>query len=514
MTKMKRSLALSFAGAFLAVSVAASAPLDARIFAGKQAQEPASFLVVLREQSDLSGAEAFLDRTERLRFVYETLRARAEFSQTALRRRLRAAGVPFRPFFLVNMIEVKADRALAEELAGRPDVASLAPNPEIPLSFAPPSPEIAPAATRDSPLAADAIEPNVAKIRAPEVWSQGFTGQGIVVAGADTGFLWDHPALKSHYRGFDGSSVSHDYNWHDAIHDAVAGNRCGSDAPAPCDDDGHGTATASLAVGDDGVGNQIGVAPGARFIGCRNMDRGDGTPARYTECFEFFLAPTDHNGRNPRPDLAPHVINNSWGCPASEGCTDPNVLRAVVENVRAAGIMVVVSAGNEGPGCSTVGIPATYEASFAVGATSSLDTIAAFSSRGTVLADGSNRLKPDLSAPGVELRVAATPSGYIARFSGTSGSAPQVAGAVALLWSAAPDLSGRPIATANLLRRTAVPLTSTQDCGGFPGAAVPNAVFGAGRLDVAAAVAAALPRSAPARSTREHPGTRALAPRS
>ena len=78
-------------------------------------------------------------------------------------------------------------------------------------------------------------------------------------------------------------------------------------------------------VGDDGAGNQIGVAPGAKWIGCRNMNEGDGTPATYSECFQWFIAPTDLNNQFPNPTLAPHVINNSWGCPPSEGCTDPDV---------------------------------------------------------------------------------------------------------------------------------------------------------------------------------------------
>jgi subtilisin family serine protease len=241
------------------------------------------------------------------------------------------------------------------------------------------------------------------------------------------------------------------------------------------------------------MGNQIGMAPGARFIACRNMDQGNGTPARYTECFQFFLAPTDHAGANARPDLAAHVINNSWGCDVVEGCTDPNILKAVVENVSAAGIVVVVAAGNEGPACATVADPPSfYDAAFSIGATSNSDTIASFSSRGPVIVDGSNRLKPDICAPGVSLRVANPPASYRSTFTGTSGSAPEATGAVALLWSAAPQLIGQVVTTADVLRRTAVPLTSTQDCGRFSGSRVPNVVFGWGRLDVAAAVTAAL----------------------
>ena len=116
-------------------------------------------------------------------------------------------------------------------------------------------------------------------------------------------------------------------------------------------------------------GNQIGVAPGAKWIGCRNMDQGNGTPATYTECFQFFIAPTDLNNQNPNPTLRPHVMNNSWGCPTSEGCA-PDSLQTIVENTRAAGIFVEVSAGNGGSGCSTVNDPpAIYDASYSTGAT-------------------------------------------------------------------------------------------------------------------------------------------------
>ena len=110
-------------------------------------------------------------------------------------------------------------------------------------------------------------------------------------------------------------------------------------------------------------------------------------------------------GSDPRPDLAPDVINNSWGCPKSEGCTEPNVLLAAVQNVRAAGILTVHSAGNSGPTCSTVNAPAAiYAEVFSVGATTNMDTLASFSSRGPVTVDDSNRLKPDISAPGVSIR--------------------------------------------------------------------------------------------------------------
>ena len=514
--KRKPSLLLVLPGVLLAAAAfAGDAALDPRIFAGKTAGEPASFLVVMREQADLSGAEGLTDKTEKGTFVYEALAAQARVSQAALRSDLDAKGIPYRSYYLVNMLEIEGTRRLAEELAARPDVSTIAANPEVALEPQPVIPETVVAPARGSPLAAHAVEPNIAKIGAPDVWSRGFTGQGIVVGIADTGIAWEHPALKTHYRGFDGATASHDYNWHDAIHDAAAGSSCGSDNRAPCDDDGHGTSTTSLSVGDDGAGNQIGVAPGARFIGCRNMEKGVGTPARYTECFQFMIAPTDLNGANPRPDLAAHVINNSWGCPTTEGCTDPNVLKAIVENVRAAGIVVVASAGNSGSSCSTItDPPAFYDAAFCVGATSNTDTIASFSSRGPITVDGSNRLKPDITAPGVSTRVARPGGTFTTAFSGTSASAPHVSGAVALLLSAAPGFIGHPSATIDLLERTATALTSTQDCGGLPGSAIPNPVFGFGRLNIAAAVNLAAPPARPkALTVPRRGGTRQIAPR-
>src|SRR5690606_10163963 len=128
--------------------------------------------------------------------------------------------------------------------------------------------------------------------------------------------------------------------------------------------------------------------PNAKWIACRNMDGGNGTPATYLECFEWLLAPYAY-GKNPmvdgNPAMAPHVINNSWGCPPEEGCTGDEILPAL-QAMKAAGIMVVVSAGNDGPGCGTIqSPPAIHSAlSFSVGAYNhrGSGSIATFSSRG------------------------------------------------------------------------------------------------------------------------------------
>ncbi|MGE5414752.1 MAG: S8 family serine peptidase, partial [Syntrophomonadaceae bacterium] len=489
-------------------AAAANASVDARIFEGKAAGEHASFLVVLREPADVSSATSIADRAERRRFVYENLRAHAEQTQAPLRRRLEAAGVRFRPHWLVDMLEVEGDAALANELAARADVSRIALNRPSRLA----RPEAMPprAAPRDAGATA---EPNIGKIGAPALWALGFTGQGIVLGLADTGFEWTHPAIVNRYRGAGGD---HSYSWHDAVHDAAPGNRCGSDAPAPCDDEGHGTGTAGLAVGEGGIG----AAPGATLIGCRNMDRGNGTPARYAECFEWLLAPTDSNGDNPRLDLGADVINNSWTCPPSEGCTDPEVLRGVVEAVRAAGVAVVFAAGNDGsmaaggPQCFTVTqAPAIYAAALSVGATSIDDTLATFSSVGPVTADGSDRIKPDLTAPGVSLRTAAPGGAYDSAFSGTSGAAPQVSGSIALLWSAEPGLRGDVDRTEQQLELAAVPLRMTSFCGGYSGEDIPNPYFGWGRLDIATAYSSSPDRDGPVRLSVLPPTPRPLAPR-
>jgi subtilisin family serine protease len=340
-----------------------------------------------------------------------------------------------------------------------------------------------------------AVEGGITYTRAPEVWSQGYTGQGIVAAGADTGYRWDHTALRDHYRGWNGASANHDYNWHDSIHSG--GGSCGANSPQPCDDNGHGTHTMGTMVGDDGAGNQVGMAPGAKWIGCRNMDQGVGTPATYIECFEFFLAPYPVGGTPAQgdPAKAPHVTNNSWGCPPSEGCS-ASTLQAAVEAQRAAGIVTVVAAGNAGPNCSSVNDPpAIYDASYSIGAFNhGTGTIASFSSRGPVTLDGSNRLKPDISAPGVGIRSSTrTSTTSYGTSSGTSMAAPHTTGAVALLLSAKPALGGQVDEIEGYLNDTAVQV-STTSCSS---SGSPNNVYGAGRLDVKTAVDLALTTISP-----------------
>jgi len=463
------------------------------------------FLVVLREQADLTAAAELATKADRGAWVFRRLSDAARSSQPPVLAALEALGAKHRSFWVANMIQVEGGLATVAAMANRSDVARVSANPRV--AFSEPLP--GDAGRVASPTT---IEWNVQQIRAPQVWAAGFTGQGIVVGGQDTGYQWNHPALINKYRGWNGVSADHNYNWHDAIHSG--GGFCGADSPAPCDDNVHGTHTMGTMVGDDGAGNQIGIAPGAKWIGCRNMDQGNGTPATYSECFQWFIAPTDSNGQNPDPSRSPHVINNSWGCPPSEGCTDPNVLKTVVENTRAAGIVVVVSAGNSGSGCSSVvDPPAIYAASFSVGATDNTDTIASFSSRGPVTVDGSGRSKPDLSGPGVLVRSSNRNSGYSV-FSGTSMAGPHVAGTVGLVLSAAPNLIGQVSQIESLLQSTAAPRITSQSCGGISGSQIPNNTYGWGRVDALSAYqavtsAASLYTVAPCRllDTRDPIGT-------
>jgi serine protease AprX len=453
--------------------------------------QQAEFFVVLADQADLSLAETLPTKTEKGRFVYQTLQSKAQTTQDSILQLLRDRAIEHRSFYIVNAILVKGTRELAEALAARPDVARVEGNPHVQNRLPQPGPAVEAPPYLQRP---ETIEPGINYTHAPQVWALGFTGQNIVIAGADTGIRWTHNAIKPHYRGWDGQNADHDYNWHDSIHDSVS-NPCGNDSPFPCDDFFHGTHTIGTAIGDDGTGNQIGMAPGAKWIGCRNMDQGNGTPARYIECMEFFLAPYPIGGGQGDPTKAPDITTNSWGCPPSEGCSVTS-LQAAVEAQAAAGIMMVVAAGNAGSACSTVvDPPSFYAASYTVGALNTgTDTIAGFSSRGPVTIDGSNRIKPDITAPGTGTRSATNScDSCYTTASGTSMATPHIAGAMALLWSAIPSLQNQIDASRTALDNAAHFISSTQ-CGT---AGPPNNVYGWGRVDIFAAVSGGSPTPTP-----------------
>ena len=457
-----------------------------------------SILIILKAQANLRGAELLKSKDEKGRFVYDQLRQIALTTQGDLVELLREYGVEFQRFHILNAIVVEhASRTLIRELSLRDDVGRVIANPAVKSRI--------PQLDTDTSVQASpfrGVGDNIKRVGANRVWVDfKVKGEGIVIGTQDTGVKWDHPALIGHYRGnkTDPRGVSHDFNWHDSVRKALGAahtNRCGYLLKAPCDDQDHGTHTLGTAIGDDGKGNMIGMAPGAKWIACRGMDAGVGAPANYLECFEWFLAPYPTNAdpmRNGDPTKAPHVINNSWACPKEEGCEGGELL-PVVNSLRKAGILVVAAAGNDGPDCLTINAPpASYsDGILSVGAINHRnEKIAFFSSRGPSKYDGG--IGPDVMAPGVSIR-SSTPDGEYqeANWSGTSMASPHVVGEVALLWSAKKALIGDIDKTIKIIRDTAEPRISTQMCGGVPGNVIPNNTYGYGVIDAYQAVKSVL----------------------
>lgn len=468
--------------------------VDARLKIFDGTTEQFEFLVQFANQADISQSKFLTDKTAKGTLVMERLQANAKITQANIIDILDCKGTPFQDFWVANVIWIYGDYELVEQIAEQPEVLRISENSRMKILE-----PIEPEPTAEDLNKSIEFTWGVLQMNANNVWKRGYRGKGVVIGGQDTGYEWQHESLKSKYRGWDGTNANHNYNWHDAIHEFDSKhdttlNPCGLDVNFPCDDHNHGTHTMGTMVGGTET-LKIGVAPDATWIGCRNMERGWGTPQTYLECFQWFLAPTDLNGENPDPSKAPHVINNSWGCPEVEGCNPNNfsILEAAVNNLKAAGVVVVVSAGNSGPNCETINTPAAiFENSFTIGAIGENEVIAAFSSRGLVTVDGSNHMKPNVVAPGVNVKSAIRGGDLYANFSGTSMAGPHVAGVVALLISADPTLAGDVERIETIIEQTAIDKITSQTCDGADGNSIPNFVYGYGTVDALAALDAVL----------------------
>ena len=444
----------------------ASAPIERAVFdqADRQKGE-ATFWVILREKANLASAHGIAQRDARGKFVYDQLTSVAARSQGGLRALLRRRGISFKPFWIANAIQVTGGRALIDELARRPEVERIVADHAVTLEPLP-GMDVGQIGT---------VEWGIDRIRAPQVWSTfGDRGDGIVVANIDTGVKYDHAALVNQYRGNQGGTFNHNYNWFDPS------GVCGNPSLVPCDNNGHGTHTMGTMAGDDGNPgtNQIGVAPHVKWIAAKGCELSSCSSAALLAAGQWILAPTDLYGQNPRVDLRPHVVNNSWSTSGSD-----TFYQATVQAWVASGIFPAFSNGNAGPGCGTVGSPGSYPESYGTAAFDSNNAIADFSSRGPAPANVGGQIKPDIAAPGVNIRSAWNDGGYQS-ISGTSMASPHLAGTVALMWSAAPSLIGNIAFTRSILDQTAID-TSDLTCGGT---AADNNVWGEGRLDAFAAV--------------------------
>ncbi len=424
--------------------------------------------VIMEEQVSTSALEIALPVNEKKLTLYSSMINVANDSQAALRNKLDRQGIAYTPYYLVNAMEVDAGWFTKNRLSSFDGVDRVLDSPRLrPLRQLPETTK------GDVLVPQEGTLWNLEMINALRVHKElGITGEGILVGQTDSGVDISHPELGNSYRGRGGSN---DYNWLDPWNASVS----------PVDVGGHGTGTLGIISGET-----RGIAPDSEWIGCVNLARNLGNPALYLDCMQFMFAPYPQGGdpfQHGDPSKGAMIINNSWGCPEVEGC-DPGVFDQAVAMLKSAGIFMSVAAGNNGYyGCSTIADPLSiYADVFTVGAVDKLGYLSPFSSRGPVNVDGSGRAKPDLSAPG-EMILVAAPGGTYTFSSGTSFAAPHVSGVVALMWSANPVLIGDIETTTRILIETARLYEGTEGgCGGAMYEA------GAGILDAYAAVNAAM----------------------
>ncbi|MFD4651907.1 S8 family serine peptidase [Streptomyces sp. NPDC058441] len=453
-------------------TTATTAKIDSSLSSAVAKGGDATFYVVLKDKADLTTAKKQRTHAKAAKAAYKALKTNAEDSQKSLTAFLDKEKVGHKDYWIANAVQVTGDKSLVEKLAKRSDVKDVVKSQTYKLDDIETSDAKVTASrtTAEGDAVSDSTPDwGVSDIKADQVWDQyKDRGEGIVVASVDSGVDYTHPDLVDNYRGNNGDGTfTNDYNFYDAT------GIC--DTSAPCDDNGHGTHTMGTMVGKNGIG----VAPNAKWMAAKACggSRGECLDEDTLAAGQWILAPTDHNGQNPRPDLAPNIVNNSWG----GGVT--TFYKDIVQAWNAAGIFEAFAAGNDGDGttCSTTRAPGAQDTSYGVGAYNSAGSITDFSGFGPSPVDGS--AKPNISAPGEDI-TSAWPGDSYNTIDGTSMATPHVAGAVALLWSAAPSLIGNIDETRKLLNEGARDVDDTH-CGGTAGM---NNVWGEGKLDILSSI--------------------------
>lgn len=416
----------------------------AEVLDTQPADQPLSVLVYMQDQVDVESLDLQLTaqratRQDRHATVVGQLNAMADATQRDLLDTLadlHDAGdvIEYRSFRVANIINVVANPSVVEMIADRDDVAMVYLDYPIEL--------IAPVQSKadGSVLTDRAPEPGVVAVRAPEVWDMGFTGAGILVSNLDTGVDGDHPALASRWAGVaDPRYAGHpEWAWFDPYN---------YQNDFPYDNGGHGTHTMGSVCG--GLpGDEVGVAPGAYWMAAAPIDRGGGVDQTVADVLESWDWIVDPDGDPNTVWDVPHTNSNSWGVTTGHGYPPCDELFwSYVDACEAAGIMIIFSAGNEGTGglrrpSDRATTDYNVMAVAAVDANTAGWPIASFSSRGPTYCtpDETAAIKPDIAAPGVDVR-SSVPGGGYSYYSGTSMASPHVNGVAALIFEACPDLS-------------------------------------------------------------------------
>lgn len=404
--------------------------------------QPVKAMIFLREQVDIEALNLELrhakaTRATRHNRVITELQGLAKATQGDLLATLdseKSGGrvLGYTPHWLVNSVVVVATKDVLHELALRPDVDVIEPDLVVEL-IAPVSEEPVPA---EKATLGIGITPGVVNVGARRVWDElGIRGEGALIGTLDTGVQGSHPALASRWRGLSAP-------WQHAWLDVLGGN-----SQFPVDNQSHGTHVTGTIAGvasDDTVG----VAPAAEWIACNAIHQSAG-PAFDNDVIEALEWFADPDGDPDTVWDVPDVVQNSWGVNQNFSGYFQCDSRwwTMIDACEAAGVVLTWSAGNEGPGSMSLRSPAdratTLYNCFSVGSTIATPpfTISGFSSRGPAgpaCGPEENRMKPEIVAPGSDI-YSSVPGGYGYK-SGTSMSGPHVAGVVALMRSANPDL--------------------------------------------------------------------------